>query len=330
MENKDIKDNELESLELENQIEDIPNTSGSFQNEALLQKSKKSKKWLILFLIIFGVLILTFISIALYFLYFQPKTTPAVTQTSQTNNSQPVKDATDYAAEIIGKVRTEEGKLTGSYPNLKVEDDQPNSPGYKAPSTNYYIGGEFGHSLLVSTSNTATLPQDPAITTAQATANNTVSSSSDNLIKTSSDYSTVYTGINVICTISKDSYPVFVTCANIRDYTNLSNQIKPFADAFFKDKDNQATQGSYSFRAPIITKKSDGYANATVSAGPYEGVGGFAALFYGKDGNWTYWRGTQSEIACTDFNTLALQKSFEGMTCYDESINGESTVKVVS
>lgn len=129
--------------------------------------------------------------------------------------------------------------------------------------------------------------------------------------------------------MSVQIYPTFISCANITDYSKLATSVSPFANALFASVGTEYQENTVIYE-PAITKVSDNYARAIVSISGYEGVGGYAGLFYSADGakNWVYWKGAQAEIPCEEYDTYALQKSFEGDSCYDESTDTSKRVEV--
>lgn len=324
MDDKDIKQDELDSLEVDTQIEDTPPPE-SEPIEPVPVAPKKSKKKLILIITLIVVL-LAAAGVAAYFLFFQPKVSDTTAEdTPSTAQTATPQDTTDYAKDLIEKVRAAEIALQSTYPNSKVED-QPDAvgPGYTYGTDEYSVTGEIGYTIVVSNTGDAN-PSGPFITDISTAASSTLFDEKT-LTKSDDETVTLFQNENVICSVPKDSYPLYVSCANIRDYKQISEDVAPFAKAYFLAQDNP-DKSSSGFHEPRIAKKSDGYASAVVSMG-VGGVGGFAGLFYSKDGNWIFWQGTQSAIDCAEYNTHALQKSFEGETCWDESTQGEAKVQV--
>ena len=69
------------------------------------------------------------------------------------------------------------------------------------------------------------------------------------------------------------------------------------------------------------------------SSGNYERVDvnftDTAGLFYKKSGtdDWKFFRSTQSELSCKEYNTDELKEVYEGVTCWDETTKKDSVVK---
>lgn len=326
--NNDVNNSELEALNLNEQQGSVPHPEPQaiFTEPPQPQPPKKSKKGLIITLVI--ILLLAAAGAVAYFLYFQPKNTTVSAPTdNQTQEETTPADTTDYAKVLIDKVLTAEKALVSTYPTIKTENTDARAPAFKYGSNEYYITGDFGYSILVTDTASAT---DPAKFTASTVASaNTTLTADTSLSKNETESSAVYQNNLVICSVSTQGYPLTVSCANKRDYTSRAEEIKPFADALFVAQGN--TNKSNTVLGDLkLFKKADGYASAQVSVGGFEGTGGYAGLFYGKDNNWVFWKGTQSLLPCQDYDNFALQTSFLGDTCYDESTKTESTVKLSS
>lgn len=315
----DIDKQDLETIDIETPLDETSSPSPAFA----APKQKKSKKGLIITILVLVVL-LAVAGFAYYWFFMkqEPATVTANGTESTAQTQTQVDDGRDYAKEIIEKVRTSEAELVADYPNSKVEDSEDYAPAYMYGSNKYYVNGQFGHAITV----TDTGNLDEAFNAAGEQAAFTVLEKEE-LIKKQKDYLTTFINDNVICTVSHNSYPVYIACANTRDYKEPSENVKPFAEAYFKNP-NAADESQVVFGQPGIEQKSDGYKNAGMSIGAYEGVGGFAGLFYWKDNTWTYWRGTQNILPCSDYNTYELQKSFEGTECYVQGQIEDSVVIV--
>jgi hypothetical protein len=304
-----------------------------FTSTPIVAPPKKSRKKLIL-LIALAVLLLAGAGTAAYFLFFQPKQqtseeTVAPSLPAETEPEVPA-DTTDYAKILIDKIHVEQEKVLAVNPGSTiVHVEQPYAPAYKYKDAAYYVTGAFGYSIYTTTtaSTTSNPSEDPFIVAIQNATTGSLEKDTT-LKKAVTEYATLYTSDKAICSVSKDSYPVSVSCANVRDYKNTYETSVPYAKAYF-DAEGTQYQSDTVFGTIALEKKNDGYGNASVSIGPFEGVGGFAGLYFIKDDVVTFWQGTQSLINCSDFNTYALQKSFETESCYDPATaSGEGTVKV--
>lgn len=328
MNNDNINNSELETLNLNEQQGSVPHPEPQaiFAEPPQQQPPKKSKKGLIITLVI--ILLLAIAGAVVYFLYFQPKndTTNNTTNTQTENEATPA-DTTDYAKVLIDKVLTSEKALTSEFPSIKVENTKAFAPAYKYESKEYYITGNFGYSVAV----TNTVAAAPAATNefqkSILSAATKALGSDPSLRKNETEFVITYQSDLVVCSLPRSltSPELSVSCANTRDYAKLAEDIKPFADALFIAQ-GEKNQSRSIFSDLKITEKADGYASATLGVGIYEGTGGYAALFYSKDNNWIFWKGMQAYINCSDYDTFALQTSFLGETCYDETTKSNSVV----
>ncbi len=305
-----------DGLQQPTQFTPTPDTSNF-----IVPPPKKSNKGLIVLIITLVVLLLGALGTIAYLLFFQPKDTSTkdTTTTQQTTNDTAQKLADKVEAAINEQLKT-------TYPNLKVSEGT-GSPAYKADGKDYAVyGNDFGVSLSVDTNPTA---YDQ---TGQVAIERIIKETLDgeaSLTSKSTDWQITYQSTDAICTTSLGSSPVSLSCANTADYSALIKQMEPFAKAYFASAEGKINKTGVAFATPTITKKATSFSNAVVAIGSTESpVGGFAGLFYAKDANWTYWRGTQSIINCKDYNTNDLQRAFEGDTCYDTKAKASATVKV--
>lgn len=317
----DIDKKDLETIDIETPIDETPAPAPEPVTPNIPPR-KKSKKGLVITIII--VLLLAAAGFA-YYWFFVKEQQPTVTTTGDKQVSQvttPSDDTRDYAKELIDKIRGSEESIKSEFPNSKVENTDANAPAYMYGSNMYYVSGQFGYALLVTDSGIF----NEAFNSAGEKAAFAVLDKEE-LIKKEKEYLTTFINDNVICSVSHESYPVYISCANTRDYKTPSENVQPFAKAYFMNP-NAADESQIIFGQPTINEKSDGYKNATVGIGGYNGMGGFAGLFYGKNNVWTYWTGSQSIIPCEKYNTYELQKSFEGDPCYIEGQDENSIVIV--
>ncbi len=321
MDNQEIKQPELNALDVENQTETgIRPEPTPISNYTPPPAPKKSKKPLIAVLIIVGVILLAGIGFAIYVLFLQPK--PSDTVVTQ---PAPVVDQTDYAGDLMTKIKASETALATTYPSLTIQDNETQAPAYKYSADRYYITGAFGYSISIS-GPANTMPGDAFMTATETAATDTLTAVSDVKVEVN-DFTKTYKNKNVVCAVITDGYPVRISCANVRDYQELAGAIEPFAKAYLAEADNTYISTTV-LREPTITKKAAGYSNASMAISSLNGMGGFAGQFYGKGNVWTYWRGTQSLMPCSDYNSYALQASFEGDTCEDVAKNTEGVVKI--
>jgi len=136
-----------------------------------------------------------------------------------------------------------------------------------------------------------------------------------------------YQSDTVICTVSgADSIPIYVTCANKNAYTKVSSDLKPFVTVYHAGNSDDTSESVFS--APNIKSSSvDSYQTATVSISSRQGVGGAALLFYRKGSeNWKFFKATQDELSCSEYNTDDLKAAFADEPCVSDT-NTDTTVK---
>lgn len=315
----DIDKKDLETIDIETPL-DQPSSSPMIIPPHAPRPRRSNKAALLVFLSI-----VTFLAAAGFLYYwFVYKNQDATITTSTPEASAEVTtvsdDSRDYAKELIDRIRTSTEDLKQTYPNSSVKKNEPMAPAYMYGVNKYYVSGQFGHALVISDAGAY---NEAFITHSEQRALSVLED--QKLIKKERQYMTTYINDSVVCSVSKSSSPVYVSCANTRDYKTPSETVQPFANAYFANP-NAADESQIVFGQPTITNKSDGYKSAIVSISGYGGTGGFAGLFTAKNNTWTYWTGSQSIIACSSYNTLELQKSFEGEACY---IEGEEDSVVI-
>lgn len=283
-------------------------------------------KGLIVTVILLAILLLGAIGFIVYMFYSQPK--PVEEKKTDTTTSETTEASkTGDADKVIASIRTAlTEKIVPTYKDTSFETGTT-APFYKAKDEAFAVGGTFGFSLSV----------DPAPTGYDEKANKAVQdvivdtlSSKSRFTVTNNEWSSLYQDETVICNLITNGAPVNVSCANIADYKDSIAKAKPFATAYLNSADGKKYGEGITLGNITITQKTGGYSNAVVSMGStLSPVGGYAGLFYGKDGNWTYFRGTQAFINCSDYNTYDIQASFEGDACYDTAAtNKPAVVKV--
>lgn len=286
---------------------------------------KPRSKGLLITVILLAILLLGALGFIAYMLYSQPK--PAEIKTD-TDKSQMIDDTskTGDADKVIASIRSAlNEKIVPTYKDASFESGTT-TPLYKSADEAFAVSGTFGFSLSV----------DPSPTSYDEKANKAVQDvivdtlgSKSRFSVTNSDWNTIYQDATVICSLITGGVPVNVSCANIADYKDVITKAKPFATAYLSSADGKKYGEGLALGNITITQKTGGFSNAVVGMGStISPVGGYAGLFYAKDGNWTYFKGTQALINCSDYNTFDIQTSFEGDACYDTTTNKASTVKV--
>lgn len=157
--------------------------------------------------------------------------------------------------------------------------------------------------------------------------------SGDNAYK-SGDYLDAYIKDDVVCVTYQLNdnnvlnSPININCGNLSKYTTTLSSyvsVEPFAKAYTASV--ASAVGVVLGQPKITDSKTSGYKTAVVSMGNAgQLVGGFAGLFYQKDGgDWKYFTGTQGVLGCDQYNTPELKAAYKGETCY--SGNVQSTVQ---
>lgn len=308
--------------------------------------AKKSRKGLVFALI--GILLIALGLASGWYLFGRDDSakntaskTPATTQTT-TKTTNPVKTEVLQPADIIAKVKTEaakSGTLVDADTVTQLKSGQISyrmgtySPAYKPAGYDFYISaGTGGSSVTLVSYYSSGMPLPTSTETSIRTA--VMQLYKDlGLTKTdtygdaeSSSLTQVYTGKGVVCTIDDTTAqvsPTTVNCGLISAYADAAAKAKPVITAL-------PSLTSTTFFGPVKIKDSqaDGYQNAQVSVGDVKDMGGYAALFYKKDGgSWKYFKGTQEIIPCTEYNTTDIRNAFMGDACWDNTTNKESTVQ---
>jgi len=288
---------------------------------------KKGHKGLVATIIVLVLLLLAAAGYIVYTTFFQTKadeTSNTTTTTQQTATTAP------NAQAIVEKVRTAvKDGLTQTLPSMTIADTTY-APAYKADGAPYAVNSStLGYGLNVTPEPTSTTSDLSSSTKVEQVIADSFTAQTG-FTKSSQDWQTTYQNNAVICAVSVSSSPVSLSCADKSAYSDLVKTVNPFATAYLASADGKKYGEGILLSEPKITEKASGYSSATVSMGNTQSpVGGYAGLFYAKDGTWTYWRGTQSVIDCADYNTHDLQKAFEGDACYNSvTKNDSATVKV--
>ncbi len=307
-----------------------PNGAPSYQPQAPAPvpeppQKPRSPKGLLITTILLGILLLGAIGFIVYMLYLQPK--PAE-KANDNDTAQTIDDTSKSgdADKVIASIRSALAeKVVPTYKDTTFETGT-NTPLYKAADEAFAVSGTFGFSLAV----------NPAPTSYDEKANRAVQDavvdtlgSQSRFTVTNSSWNKLYQDETVICSITTDGSPINISCANVADYKDVIAKAKPFATAYLASADGKKYGEGLALGNIKITQKTGGFSNAVINMGStINPVGGYAGLFYAKDGNWTYFKGTQALINCSDYNTYDIQTSFEGDACYDTVADKPSTAKV--
>lgn len=285
---------------------------------------RRKKGPLIPILIIIGIFIVLVGAAAGVALYInanqkddEPETTAQVEDTSK------AEELTDKVKAAIDK------ELKVTYPAITTESST-GAPAYSVPQKDYAVfSSKFGTTLSIAEKE-GTPPATSVEVTAAAiekVANDTLSAD-DSLKQSANELRTIYQSSSVVCTVSIGVLPVTVSCADVEDYAGLIKGVVPFAEAYLASDEGKQNGKDIAFSDPTVSEKANGYSNAKVSMGSTSSIGGFSGLFYAKDGNWAFWKGSQSLLPCSDYNSSDLQRSFLEEECFDTVNNNNATVIV--
>ena len=275
--------------------------------------SQKPKRIILVVSIVLGVLLLATIGVLAYLLVAQPQTTTTTTTQPTVDKQRPQK--------IIAHTKTALTKAFEKNPNFTITTtDSTNSPVYKAVDSPFGVGSDAIAGVSISVSPTPF--SDAYLKNISLVIDETLASEAG-IKKVTVGELVSYQDDIVTCQTFYDNEAIKVYCANVADYENVINAMKPFAEAYLASNEGRSVNASPIFHTPLpkITKKAGGYSNAvvdniTLSSSP---TGGFRGLFYAKDDNWIFWQGTQEIVACTSYNTNDLQHAFEGDPCLDSA-----------
>ena len=280
-------------------------------------------KGLIATIITLAILLLGALGFIAYLLYLQPKPAPETATTPTTSDTDDTKKSGD-ADKVIASIRAALTEtILPSYKEATINDGTT-SPAYKEKDAQFSVAGTNGYSLSIDPSP-VTGYDEKATKAVQDGIINTLGSKSRFTVK-STEWSKTYQDDTVICEVSIGSAPINVSCANVADYAQAIEKAKPFAAAFFASEVGKEYGTGLLISNITITQKAGGYSRAVIALGNTQNpIGGFAGLFYAKDSNWTYFKGTQAIMLCADYNTYDIQASFEGYPCFASSESTEPT-----
>ena len=150
-----------------------------------------------------------------------------------------------------------------------------------------------------------------------------------------------YTHKDVVCEVyvtetynnPTGDHHVTVACADMTDYRSIAEQQKPFFAVYPKVTTGNGEEVLMIGKPDIKSSKTEGYALANLGVGSVasgEFVPGSAAgLFYKTpDGKWHFFKGTQSALLCSEYNTDDLKKAYLGESCELDGSNTSSQVKL--
>lgn len=113
---------------------------------------------------------------------------------------------------------------------------------------------------------------------------------------------------------AREDVRLYLSCALKSTYSAVAKTQKPFYVAYRKAVNNQKFQ---SLAEPLIEdSRTGGYKLAKTILYNEGNLGESLGLFYkAPNGEWTFFKDSPYESACSDFNTPDLQKAFVGEVC---------------
>ena len=307
-------------------VESIDETSSSAINTDITPP-KKRNIWLIVIISVLAAAILAAGTTFAFSVFFKDdakapnvsKETPP--QTNDEDSLSAKKLVAEAVAGLAGvKNAPEDNKGSASYPVFAAPVFKPSGYEFSVrPSEDYG---------LFSTGNKDVATSDLSKVKTVLRENNlkeTVLQAGDDR----SMFTANYESDNIICVLSdqkpfeqtsgSEDYSVSLGCADKVAYNDNAKVLKPYFDVYKVQSEYDTSK--LALNTPVITQSPvDGYSRATVGIGgsEYDAVGGFAGLFYSTpDGKLHFFKGTQSQIPCEDFDTDDIRKAFAGESCYD-------------
>ncbi len=140
-----------------------------------------------------------------------------------------------------------------------------------------------------------------------------------------------YSSSSVYCELGKapisgNQYGISVSCAEKKDYTTVAEKIKPLYDLYYAAQTTKPTKDVYLSDFTATSSTIQGYAHAELSI--TDNGQNYTALFYQTpDKNWHFFKTTQAQLLCSDFNTQELRNAYLGISCTDSATQTQSTVQ---
>ena len=295
-----------------------------------LNAPKKSHKKRNIIIAVVVLLLLAAGTVAAIMIFSTPKKDTSKKSTAQT--TKPLDDAQGMITKI-NTALTDSSKDT--YQNPQISFTSPTStppaasPSYQVKDTDYYVTTTqaYGLNIQKTVNTTSETGVDTVFT--QGIFDEVAATLVGNQYNKTTELSsgTEYQSDAVICTVSgTESIPMYVTCANKNAYTKVSGDVKPLVAAYRASNPDSTSEDIFS--TPTIKNSSvDGYQTASVSVSSRQSVGGAAAIFYEKGtSGWKFFKLSQSELSCSDYNTDDLKAAFADASCMSDT-NTDTTLK---
>ena len=296
-----------------------------------LNTPKKSHKKRNIIIAVVILLLLAAGTAAAIMLFSTPK--KDTTKKSATETTKPLDDAQGMITKINAALT--DNSNTG-YQNPQISFTSPTStppavsPSYQVKDTDYYVTTTqaYGLNIQKTVNTTSETGVDTVFT--QGIVDEVTATFTSSQYKKATELSSgaEYQSDAVICTVSDtNSIPIYVTCANKNAYTKVSSDVKPLVAAYRAANAKEDTSGSVFSTPTIKSSSTDGYQTASLSISSRQSIGGAAVLFYQKGtGGWKFFKTTQNELSCSDYNTDELKAAFAAESCMSDT-NTDTTVK---
>lgn len=236
----------------------------------------------------------------------------------------------DSAESIINKINvkltntSEKDHHKATISQSTPQSDNPlTSPSYKVNDTDYYVATTETYGLAITLPGTDDSFVDEDASQAIATQVISVLTDTDYKKTDTNVATTNYESTSVVCSISSEGSPMYVTCANKSAYTKISRDLEPFVTTYTSAKANDPAMHATYSNLTITDSPVKDYQRASVNVS--EGIGGATLLFYRhNEDKWLFFTATQNILSCSDYNTVDIVSAFSGEKCMDGDT--ESTV----
>lgn len=295
-----------------------------FSSSEPTRPSKLTKKKLSLWISL-TILALVIIGGVVFYLFFQPKPTPApVAQNHTPSNAttQPEETPVNRANGIVQKSKGfVEAKLAAKYPQTTATLKKSTSAPYKPSGYDFFVTIAKAPAISATTDpqadkNGATSTETIAKPAADAFRQYLKSENIPKIYSAPWGGSEEYQTNEVLCELSTSLTNATLSCANLGDYPAIAQKVAPLEAALAA---KYQTDPNAILQEPIITNSTvQNYKRASINIWNRQSpVGGYAGLFYKTPtSGWQYFTGVQNGLQCSNFNTNDLKNAFAGEPCY--------------
>jgi hypothetical protein len=297
--------------------------------------SPRSKKPLIISIVILGVLLLAGLVAAGYFLLLKPQDSNNQVNSGDSSSQTPQTIINDVRTTLKGNavldLDAEEVSLVYRIPGNKFLTYSPNDaviPGIRSEVTDQAaVDAELKLAEGVLESKGFAL--DSLSSEEVDRVGNVKFWASDKIVCRATTAPLSEGGVYNQATKEYDysAYSFVIECALISDFAATAEAARPFYEAYAKAPEHYEDNMAFG-KQTVNESQTAGYKTAIIPLFAYgDYVGGFVGLFYQTpDEVWHYFKGTQQALDCSEYNTVDLKKAYLGDVCYDSST--ESTVSL--